>query len=69
MPKKGLLTFAEAVHGHANATVAAEGLMAKGDKSALDTVVGRVNQEVKSTSRPTFNVVTAPEVIGAVWHS
>lgn len=64
---KAASEFAAATHGHTNATAAADGFMAKGDKSALDTVSGRVNQDLKTTASPTFNVVNANKVIGAVY--
>ena len=64
---KAASEFAAAMHGHTNATAAADGFMAKGDKSALDTVSGRVNQDLKTTASPTFNVVNANKVIGAVY--
>lgn len=54
-------------HGHAAATAEADGFLAAADKSALNTVVSRVNQSLLTTSSPTFNVVTAAKVIGAVY--
>ena len=41
--------------------------MSANDKKALDTVAGRVDQDLKATASPTFNVVTASKVIGAVY--
>lgn len=59
--------FAAAGHGHEAATQLAAGFLSAEDKQALDLVVGRMDQAVKSTSSPTFNVVTANKVIGAVY--
>lgn len=49
-------------HRHNNATVTVDGFMSSTDKSAHNTVVGRVNQDLKTTASPTF----ASAVIGAV---
>lgn len=50
--------FAQAGHGHGNASSSAAGFMSAADKSAHDTLVGRVNQGVKSTDSPTFAGLT-----------
>ena len=49
-------------HTHDLATASAAGFMAAEDKAALDTVTGRVNQDVRTTATPTFAAAT----IGAV---
>ena len=54
-------------HNHANATTEVAGFLSAADKSALNTVVGRVNQSLTTGSSPTFDVVTASKVIGAVY--
>jgi len=54
-------------HVHPNATTSFAGYMSETDKSKLDTVSGRVDQSLLTTSSPTFNVVTAAKVIGAVY--
>ncbi len=59
--------FATAGHAHSAATQALAGFLSATDKAALDTLVSRVDQALKSTSSPTFNVVTANRVIGAVY--
>lgn len=46
--------FAAADHRHSNATTSADGFMSKGDKSAHDLLVSRVDQSVTMTSVPTF---------------
>jgi len=59
--------FADATHGHTAATQAAAGFLSAADKAKLDTVSGRVDQSLTQASSPTFNVVTAAKVIGAVY--
>jgi hypothetical protein len=59
--------FATAAHVHAAATSAVAGFLLALDKAALDLLVSRVDQALKSSSSPTFNVVTANKVIGAVY--
>jgi hypothetical protein len=59
--------FATAAHVHSAATTAVAGFLSALDKTALDLVVSRVDQALKTTSSPTFNVVTANKVIGAVY--
>ena len=54
-------------HTHANATPATAGFLSAADKTALDTVSGRVTQSLTPASSPTFDVVTANKVIGAVY--
>ena len=54
-------------HTHPNATASTPGFMSPADKQALDTVSGRVNQDLKTTASPTFKVVTAEKIIGAVY--
>ena len=54
-------------HTHEVATQTKAGFMSANDKKALDTVAGRVDQDLKATASPTFNVVTASKVIGAVY--
>ena len=63
----GEVGAAPASHSHDAATQALAGFLSALDKQALDLVVSRVDQAVKSTSSPTFNVVTANKVIGAVY--
>lgn len=55
--------FAAAQHGHGLATQQTQGFMAAADKTALDTLAGRVNQGVNTTSSPTFANVTVTGVI------
>lgn len=50
--------YSAATHGHANATGEADGFMSKEDKVAHNTVVGRVNQDLKTASSPTFAGLT-----------
>ena len=59
--------FAAVDHGHSVATQALAGFLSALDKQALDLVVSRVDQALKTTSSPTFKVVTAEKVIGAVY--
>ena len=59
--------FATAGHTHAAATTAAAGFLSAADKAALDLLVSRVTQALTSTSSPTFNIVTANKLIGAVY--
>ena len=59
--------FAAAVHGHDAATQAVAGFLSALDKAALDLLVSRVDQALKTTSSPTFKTVTAEKVIGAVY--
>ena len=59
--------FALASHAHSVATTALSGFLSAADKTALDLLVSRVDQALKTTSSPTFNVVTANKVIGAVY--
>ena len=54
-------------HSHSAATQSLSGFLSALDKQALDLLVSRVDQALKSTSSPTFNVVTANRVIGAVY--
>lgn len=55
--------FASASHIHNKATAAADGFMSKEDKSSLDTMVGRVNQDLRTTASPTFASLTVNGVI------
>lgn len=59
--------FAVAEHAHAAATQAAAGFLSAADKAKLDTVSGRVDQSLTQASSPSFNIVTANKVIGAVY--
>lgn len=59
--------FASAQHDHTNATASAAGFLSSSDKANLDTLISRIDQPLKTTSSPTFNVVTAQKVIGAVY--
>lgn len=54
-------------HSHNNATTSAAGFMSAADKKNLNTVVERVDQDLKTSSSPTFNTITANKVIGAVY--
>ena len=45
-------------HRHPNATILLDGFMSKEDKVAHNLVVGRVNQDLKTTSSPTFAGLT-----------
>jgi hypothetical protein len=59
--------FSPSTHSHAAATQTLDGFLSKLDKVALDLLASRVDQALKSTSSPTFNVVTASKVIGGVY--
>ena len=59
--------FAIADHGHGAATQALAGFLSALDKQSLDQVVSRVDQALKTTSSPTFKVVTVEKIIGAVY--
>ena len=59
--------LAPASHAHSAATQSVAGFLSASDKAALDLLVSRVDQALKSTSSPTFNVVTANRVVGAVY--
>ncbi len=59
--------FAQASHSHNAATTSAAGFLSAADKTALDLLASRVDQALKTTSNPTFNIVTANKVIGAVY--
>lgn len=54
-------------HTHPAATQIVPGFLSAADKKALDTVAGRVNQDLKTSASPTFKTVTAEKVIGAVY--
>ena len=54
-------------HTHDAATITVAGFLSAADKVNLNTMVSRVNQALTTTSSPTFNVVTANKVIGAVY--
>jgi len=47
--------LATAEHSHGAATPSADGFLSAADKAKLDTVTGRVNQDLKTTATPTFN--------------
>ena len=59
--------FAAANHTHDAATQALAGFLSALDKTALDLVVSRVDQALKTTSNVTFKTVTAEKVTGAVY--
>ena len=59
--------FAAAAHVHAAATQSLAGFLSALDKAALDLLVSRIDQPLKSTSNPTFKTVTAEKVIGGVY--
>jgi hypothetical protein len=59
--------FSLAEHIHSAATTSVAGFLSAADKTSLNQVVGRVNQSLTTSSSPTFNVVTAAKVIGAVY--
>lgn len=46
--------FAAVEHRHDNATSAKDGFLSKEDKAAHDTLVQRVNQDLKTTATPSF---------------
>ena len=54
-------------HIHEAATQSKAGFMSANDKKNLDTLNSRVNQPLTTTSNPTFKIVTAEKVIGAVY--
>ena len=61
--------FAAASHSHSNATQSAAGFESAADKTNLDTLVSRVNQDLKTTASPTFAGLTVNGYIeGAVFH-
>lgn len=61
--------FSLAGHGHAVATHSADGFESAADKTALDLVTGRVNQDLKTSASPTFSGLTVNGFIeGAVFH-
>lgn len=64
---KHVSDLALAGHNHGAATQSVAGFLSAADKVALDLLISRVDQALKSTSSPTFNVVTANKVIGAVY--
>lgn len=55
--------FAAVQHSHGAATQQSDGFMAASDKTALDTLAGRVNQSVSTTASPTFQNITVAGVI------
>lgn len=62
--------FATSNHTHSPATQSANGFMTAADKSILDTMTGsgsNAAQNVGMNSSPTFNIVTATKLIGAVY--
>lgn len=59
--------FALASHAHAAATTSAAGFLSAADKASLNTLISRVDQALTTVSSPTFNVVTANRVVGAVY--
>lgn len=60
--------YSQTSHVHSNASSSANGFMSKEDKSALDTLAGRVNQDLKTTATPTFAGMTVNGFIdGAVF--
>lgn len=62
--------FATSNHTHSPATQSANGFMSASDKSILDTMTGsgsNAAQNVGMNSSPTFNIVTATKLIGAVY--
>ena len=61
--------FSASGHTHANATTSQAGFESAADKAALDTVSGRVNQDLKTNASPTFAGLTVNGYIeGAVFH-
>lgn len=54
----GVSYFATADHTHAAATQSAAGFESAADKTNLDTLVSRVNQNLKTTDSPTFAGMT-----------
>lgn len=62
--------FALADHTHDNATQSANGMMSSTDKARLDAFTGNGThsaQDVGTNSSPTFNIVQATKIIGAVY--
>lgn len=62
--------FATSNHTHSPATQSVNGFMTAADKSILDTMTGsgsNAAQNVGMNSSPTFNIVTATKLIGAVY--
>lgn len=62
--------FATADHTHNAATQSAAGFMSATDKTRLDAMTGNgthTAQDVGSGSSPTFNIVNATKIIGAVY--
>ena len=61
--------LALANHTHANATQQVAGFESAADKTNLDTLASRVNQDLKTTASPTFAGLTVNGYIeGAVFH-
>lgn len=61
--------YATATHSHAIATQSAAGFESAEDKTNLDTLVGRVDQDLKTTASPTFAGLTVNGFIeGAAFH-
>jgi hypothetical protein len=54
-------------HAHDAATQSKAGFLSAADKKALDGVIAKVTQDVSATASPTFKVITAEKVIGAVY--
>lgn len=51
--------FALAGHTHGVATSSANGFMSKEDKASFDTMKDRVDQDLRTTAKPTFEEITA----------
>ena len=61
--------FSLTSHTHANATQSKAGFESAADKTNLDTLTSRVNQDLKNTASPTFSGLTVNGFIeGAVFH-
>ena len=61
--------FSQSSHTHNNATQSTAGFESAADKTNLDTLVSRVNQDLKNNASPTFAGLTVNGFIeGAVFH-
>jgi len=65
----GASYFSQSEHTHGNATQSAAGFESAEDKTNLDTLVNRVNQDLKTNASPTFAGLTVNGFIeGAAFH-
>lgn len=60
-------SIVQGAHTHDAATPTKDGFMSAADKKALDKLNSYVTQDVSPTASPTFKIITADKVIGAVY--